>query len=76
MEVDNHDNLIGSARLIEAMLNVAEADINLLALRGRVAKSVLVDFKIADGLLADQVGPDNEVVQLVTAGSLVHDQLF
>jgi hypothetical protein len=30
MEVDNHDNLIGSTWLVEAMLNVAKADIYFL----------------------------------------------
>jgi hypothetical protein len=32
VEVDNHYNLIGSTRLVEAMLDVAEANINFLAL--------------------------------------------
>jgi hypothetical protein len=59
MEMDNHDNFIRSTRLIEAVLNIAETDVNLLALMRRVAKTVLMNFQISNGLLANKVWSDH-----------------
>ena len=59
MEVDNDDNFIGSTRLVEAILNITETNINLLTFVRTVTKTVLVDFQIANRFLSDEVRSDD-----------------
>lgn len=76
VEMKDYDDLIRRAWLIEAVLDVAETDIHLLPFSRRVPQSVLMDLQISNGLLANKVRSNYKIVELVSSGSLIHNQLF
>lgn len=71
---DNY--LVSSTRLVEAVFDIAEADVDLLTLSGGVSQPVLVDFQVANRLLANKIGTNHEIVKLVTATIFAHDELL
>lgn len=76
MEMYNDNKLVSCARLIEAVFDVAETNVNFLTLRRRITQTVLVDLQVTDGFLADQVRADHKVVQLIASSALVLNQLL
>lgn len=56
------------------MFYVREADIYLLALVSDVAKAILVDFQVSEGLFGNEVRPDDQVLKLLPASRLQRDQ--
>lgn len=53
MEVKDDNDLISCARLVEAVLDVAEADIYLLSFSRRIPQSILMNLQITDRLFAN-----------------------
>lgn len=74
--MDNDYKLVSCTRLIEAVLDVAETNVNFLTLCRGVTQTVLVDLQVTDGFLADQVRADDKVVKLIASSALVENQLL
>ena len=56
------------------MFYVREADIYLLALVSDVAKAILVDFQVSEGLFGNEVRPDDQVLKLLPASGFQRNQ--
>ena len=63
VEVDNHDQLVIPARLEEGMLDIRERDIYDVILLGDESDTILMDLKVAHGLLSDNVGTNDKVLE-------------
>lgn len=58
------------------MLDIREADVYFVTFMGDEPESVLVDLQVTNRLLALEVGPDHQVLQLVLTDVLGSDQLL
>jgi len=56
------------------VFDVRKTNINLLALVGDVAKAILVDFQISEGLFGNEVRPDHQVLKLLPPSRLQRNQ--
>jgi hypothetical protein len=74
MKQDNQ--FVARTRLEEAVLHIAETDVDLIALLSDEANAVLVNFEVSKRLLADEVWPDNQVVECLLASGFEKYQLF
>jgi hypothetical protein len=63
MEVDDHDQLVVPARLEEGMLDIGERDVYDVILLGDEADTVLMNLKVAHGLLSNDVGTNDKVLE-------------
>jgi hypothetical protein len=63
MKVYDDYEFIIAARLEEGVLDVREGDVDVVALLGDKADSVLVDLEMPRGLLAHDVRTDDQVLQ-------------
>ena len=63
MEVDDHDQLVVPAGLEEGMLDIRERDVYDVILLRDKADAVLMNLKVAHGLLSNYVGTNDKVLE-------------
>jgi hypothetical protein len=63
VEVDDHDQLIIPARLEEGMLDIRERNVYDVILLRDKSDTILMNLKVAHGLLSDNVGTNDKVLE-------------
>ena len=72
-KMKQYNQFVARTRLEEAVLHIAETDVDLIALLSDEANAVLVNFEVSKRLLADEVWPDNQVVECLLASGFEKD---